>query len=112
MIKVINFKNKKFVEEEVFIGRGSIWGNPFKIGKDGTRSEVIAKFERYLATNKVLLKALPSLADKTLVCFCKPKPCHGDVLVKWIRLMQDDDELDKSTSGHIYTHITKEPSDG
>lgn len=68
----------------VYIGRGSEWGNPFVIGPDGTRDEVIDKFEnlaerRYAITNK---EALASLHGKPLVCFCYPKRCHGEVLIK------------------------------
>ena len=33
----------------VYIGRGSDWGNPFRIGVDGDRAAVIAKHERWLA---------------------------------------------------------------
>ena len=34
--------------------------------------------------NKDLMKALPELQGKTLGCWCKPKACHGDVLVRLI----------------------------
>jgi hypothetical protein len=74
--------NKRTNEYDVYIGRGSIWGNPFKIGIDGSRDEVILKYEKYLQNNPDLLKKLPSLKGKTLGCFCKPKACHGDVLAR------------------------------
>lgn len=66
----------------VYIGRPSPWGNPYIIGKDGTRNEVIDKYRRHLLTNADLLARLPDLKGKTLVCYCKPQPCHGDVLVQ------------------------------
>ena len=71
-----------FYRTFVYIGRGSKWGNPFKIGRDGTRSEVIAKYERYIRRSPDLMKAIPDLEGKTLGCFCKPQACHGDVLVQ------------------------------
>ena len=76
-ITVVNKKHSPF---DIYIGRGSKWGNPFKIGADGTRADVVKKYEEYLRNNKTLLKALPELEDKTLGCFCAPLACHGDVL--------------------------------
>ena len=38
------------------------------------------------------LDELIELEDKTLVCFCKPLACHGDVLVKAIKYAQENIE--------------------
>lgn len=64
----------------VYIGRSSKWGNPFKIGVDGTRDGVIAEYRAYLLNRQDLMDALPELREKVLVCHCHPLPCHGDVL--------------------------------
>jgi hypothetical protein len=65
----------------VYIGRPSKWGNPFVIGPDGTREDVVRKFEEYLMLNPVLIEdAKRELKGKDLVCFCAPLSCHGDVL--------------------------------
>ena len=74
--------NKYKSSYTVYIGRGSKWGNPFVIGKDGTREEVIEKYEKYLRNNSDLIGSLPELSGEILGCFCKPKACHGDVLIK------------------------------
>lgn len=81
--KVVHFKK---THSDIYIGRPSKWGNPFEIGKDGTRSEVIAKYEDYVLNNKELMDSLHELEGKILGCWCHPKPCHGDVLVKLVRL--------------------------
>lgn len=68
----------------VYIGRGSKWGNPYVIGKHGTREEVIEKYKRDLEDsmkNPRFVDQLLELEGRELVCFCKPAPCHGDVLV-------------------------------
>ena len=73
---------------DVYIGRAvrrrrlkaSIWGNPFVIGKDGTRDEVMVKYREWLLGNPELLKKLPELKGKVLGCWCAPEACHGDVL--------------------------------
>lgn len=67
---------------DVFIGRPSKWGNPFVIGRDGTREQVIVKFYRYLIEKPELMAALGELQGKTLGCFCSPLPCHGQVLAR------------------------------
>ncbi len=77
--KVVHCKRDRF---GVYIGRPSPWGNPFTIGPDGTRREVIEKYREYLLKNSELMAALPELRGKTLGCWCAPKPCHGDVLVE------------------------------
>jgi len=64
--------------DAIYIGRGSPWGNPFKIGIDGNREAVINKFEC-----EILPKLdLTTLRGKHLVCFCKPARCHGDILLR------------------------------
>lgn len=70
---------------DVYIGRPSKWGNPFIIGKDGTREECIAKYREWLSRpEQAYLRASikPELQGKRLGCFCAPLPCHGDVLVE------------------------------
>lgn len=65
----------------VYIGRPSKWGNPFKIGPDGDRAEVIRKFEAYVSTSP-LRDNLWELRGKSLICYCAPEACHGDVLLR------------------------------
>lgn len=66
---------------DVYIGRGGPWGNPYKIGKDGTREEVIEKYRASLTPERIIEIKL-KLKGKILGCFCAPKPCHGDVLAE------------------------------
>lgn len=82
MTKVVNIKHGE--SYDVYIGRGSKWGNPFVIDRDGTRREVIELYRRWLPTNKQLMNSLMELDNKTLGCYCKPKACHGDVLIEFI----------------------------
>jgi hypothetical protein len=83
LTKVVHCKRDEY---DVYIGRGSKWGNPYVIGKDGTRKQVIQKYERYLLMRRNdLLNDLQELKDKTLGCWCFPKACHGDVLIKLIK---------------------------
>lgn len=83
MPKVLNKKHDLIpLGNSVYIGRPSPWGNPFVIGPDGTREEVIWKFQEYLLNNRELLaRVRQELKGKDLVCFCAPEACHGDVLL-------------------------------
>ena len=65
---------------DVYIGRGSKWGNPFVIGPGHNREDVVRSYICYILNNKKLLKALPLLYNKSLGCFCAPLLCHGHVL--------------------------------
>lgn len=66
----------------VYVGRPSKWGNPFQIGRDGSRREVIEKYRRHLHCTPELLEGLKKLRGKDLVCWCYPKLCHADVLIE------------------------------
>jgi uncharacterized protein DUF4326 len=75
--------------DDVYIGRGNDgdcrWGNPYIIGRDGNRYDVIEKYRSYLAGRDDLIRDLPQLAGKTLYCFCQPLLCHGGVLIEELR---------------------------
>lgn len=77
MIKVVNITKE---ECDVFIGRGSKWGNPFIIGMNGSRKQVINMYREYIMSRPELLADLHELKAKTLGCYCKPLACHGDIL--------------------------------
>lgn len=69
---------------DIYIGRPSKWGNPYKIGPDGDRTTVITKFENWVnGFDPVFLQSeLMQLKDKVLGCYCAPLACHGDVLAR------------------------------
>lgn len=85
--RVVHCKKEEF---DVYVGRGSKWGNPYS-HKEGTlaehvvgsRSEAIQKFEEHLLSNQNLMSSLEELKGKTLGCWCKPKSCHGDILLRY-----------------------------
>ncbi len=93
-MKVVHCKREPY---DVYIGRPSIWGNPFEIGRDGTREEVIKKFANYLFHSAQLLAKLPELKGKTLGCWCAPLPCHGDILLKLANEEQASELINKPT---------------
>lgn len=90
MCKVVN---KRVEQYDVYIGRGSKWGNPYKIGVAGDRAKVISLYREHLI--RQLRKGIISKEDlleldgKRLGCFCKPHACHGDVLVEAVNVIKE-----------------------
>lgn len=81
--RVFNKYHRDAPPGAVYIGRGSPYGNPFVIGTNGDRDEVIAVHRDWIREQPELLERVRrDLAGKSLVCFCYPKPCHGDTLVE------------------------------
>lgn len=82
--RVVNKYKEPF---DVYIGRPSIFGNPYKIGK-ATREEVVLAYSIYfdmrINKDEKFRKAVEALRGKRLGCYCKPLPCHGDVIVDWL----------------------------
>lgn len=78
----IGRKGVVFIDGERFPKNSSIWANPYKIGKDGTRAEVLEKYRKYI-TSKIESGEvkLNELKGKNLGCWCHPDGCHGDILV-------------------------------
>jgi len=75
---VVHCKREEF---DIYIGRPSKWGNPFSIGKDGDRGEVLTKYGAWIVTQKRLVNSLYELRGKVLGCWCAPsKACHGHIL--------------------------------
>lgn len=69
---------------DVLIDRTTKWGNPFEIGRDGTRGQVIDRYRSYITGRDDLLNDLYQLRGLRLGCHCKPEPCHGDVLASLV----------------------------
>jgi hypothetical protein len=85
-MKVVHCKKEPF---DIYIGRPSKWGNPFVIGKDGTREEVIEKYKEWILKQPELLASLHELQGKVLGCWCAPFSCHGDVLIELIQIRRN-----------------------
>lgn len=105
MIIVVNKYKHTPTNSDVYVGRGSVLGNPYTSIKNrntlaeqqcDSREESINNFEIYLnekikkGNNKICdeLNRIYKLSKENdniyLVCFCKPKDCHGDIIKKVI----------------------------
>lgn len=98
-ISVTKVVNKKTTNQyDIYIGRGSPWGNPFAIGHgDGPdRSEVIRRYKEYfeekIVSDKSFKKGILSMRGMRLACFCKPEACHGDIIADYLNNINDENE--------------------
>ena len=99
---VVNKKYHVPQANDIYIGRPSLFGNPFRIPEDGNREEVIEKYRELMedrlndTDGDVWIKEIMNLNNKNLVCWCKPNNCHGDVLVSiYNALMEGEEENGK-----------------
>ena len=88
--RIVNLNKEPY---DIYIGRGSKWGNPFTTIKNketlaieivDTSEEALSKYKEHILSTPELYDSLCELEGKTLGCFCKPKPCHGDILLELI----------------------------
>lgn len=82
---VVSNNKQQVSTEAVYIGHGSVWGNPFVLGVDGSQEDVCNKYEALLAARidsegHAFYHQLAALKDKHLVCNCTPLCCHKDTL--------------------------------
>lgn len=79
-MRVVNIRKEKYTH---YIGRPSVLCNPFPMDKDHTREDVVRLFEEYARTNSTVLKAIRELPENAVLgCFCNPKMCHGDIIIR------------------------------
>ncbi|MBC3936745.1 DUF4326 domain-containing protein [Undibacterium sp. CY7W] len=91
-VQITKVRNKDRDEEfDIYIGRGTPWGNPFPIGKGGTgddRATVIEKYRQHFKENVLtdpkMVNAILGLKGTRLGCHCSPLPCHGDIIAEFL----------------------------
>jgi hypothetical protein len=78
-----------YIDNQRFPKYSSKFANPFKIGKNGNREEVIDKYKKYiielLDKNQIMRQELLEMEGKNLGCWCHPEPCHGNILLELIQ---------------------------
>lgn len=80
--------NRHKGEFDIYIGRGTIWGNPYPIdpGQGRSRQVSIEMYREHLydriEDGTITIKDFLSLSGKRIGCSCAPLPCHGDVIIE------------------------------
>jgi hypothetical protein len=76
---------------QIYVGRPSPLGNPYLLGRDGNREEVIAQYRRWYwaqlqspgSPQERELRRLLAQAQSgelELLCWCAPLPCRAEVV--------------------------------
>lgn len=88
-MRVVHCKRESY---DVYIGRPSVFGNPFSHlerclaqFRCSSREEAVSKYDEWVRDQPHIMTALTGIAGKTLGCWCAPKLCHGDILIKICR---------------------------
>lgn len=91
LTEVVNIRDTGY---DVYIGRAmgthkdGYFGNPYRIGPDGTREEVIEKFRWYflgrLRLDPEYRRRILALSGLRIGCYCHPEKCHGDIIAEWL----------------------------
>jgi len=93
---IILNKHHKSTDNAIYIGRGSVLGNPFVIGVHGSRTEVIAMYDNYihdqiLLGNSSIVEYIKTLeSNSRLLCYCCPNQCHGKVIEKYWKKLNNN----------------------
>jgi hypothetical protein len=88
-ITIVNRRNGRV--PGVYVVRPAVLGNPYVIGSDGSRHDVLDKYRAWLREqyrhDGAVRRALRTLAMRyltdgqlTLICWCAPQPCHAEVI--------------------------------
>lgn len=114
-ITVINKRVEPYRRGE-YVGRPSLLGNPYQIGKDGDRTKVIQKYRCWLWEQlkqrgpvhaKLLkLRNQASVSDLTLICWCSSLPCHAQVIkgcIEWMMTPAYEKWLEQQAHPPSYT---------
>ena len=98
--RVVNIRKETC---DVYIGRAGhgkdgYFGNPFRLEVTMARGSTLDRYRKYfyhrLGTDDEFRKRIGKLQGKTLGCFCKPNPCHGDIIKEYLdRLAENADEV-------------------
>ena len=87
---------------DIYVGRGSKWGNPFSHMEDtkaqfkaSTRDESVESYREWIKTQPELMNSLHELKGKILCCYCKPQSCHGDILAELADAPEKETDMHK-----------------
>lgn len=93
--RVWNRRNRmsQVPHDAVYVGRPTMYGNPFVLKKERDRDKIIVKYAEWIMEDKQrwLRETMRrNLRGKDLVCWCSPQVCHADVILVIANSPNDD----------------------
>ncbi len=113
---IVNIKNKPRPDFDIYIGRAnrflelpeSKFCNRFPLKRETDRPRILCLCRDDFLSRSEVIESLHELDDLILGCYCKPKICHGDLLVE-LRILQKCDGLQRVASGWRITTLDPLP---
>lgn len=90
--------NIRYEAYDIYIGRAGhgkdgYFGNPFRLTPGANRGSTLEHYRNYfytrLHTDEEFRKRIHALKGKRLGCFCKPFPCHGDIIKEYLDTLDE-----------------------
>ena len=110
---VVDVEQWKSNEKNEYIGRKtdsfekSKWANPFLISRTNSREQAVSQFQQYILANSKLLQDLHELKGKNLGCWCFPKLCHGNILLKLLKEITSGEQQRLVSVMSNHDHVTR-----
>ena len=79
-LRTVNIEKWLKGPNNVYVGRKSKWGNPFRLAVYKSREVVVDLFKKRILKDKRLKNSVVELKGKVLGCWCAPSCCHAEVL--------------------------------
>lgn len=70
------------------VGKPGWIGNPYpesEYGRERCIELFRSDFEERIESDEEFRQAVENLRGEILGCYCKPKPCHGDVIIEYLQ---------------------------
>jgi hypothetical protein len=81
--RVYNQRIETYPAGAVQVGSPSRWANPFRTTVEAQRDAACDAYELWLQDRPELVEAMKrELRGKDLVCWCSPKRCHADTILR------------------------------
>ena len=96
-ITIVNLRNRSTwtAAPVIRIDRTTILGNPYHIGKHGTREEVVLLYRKNLLKLyrtdpqiRHVIDLIRKFPKVQLACWCAPALCHGDAIIDFIKQLE------------------------
>ena len=84
MTPAVYSKRRKHPSDAIYVGRPSLFGNPFTVEEHG-HGTAIERYREWIMLPEqahIREKARDVLRGQNLLCWCAPKPCHADILLE------------------------------
>lgn len=100
MLTIDHMNNIRFYKgpgvKIIDISRRGVYGNPYRVTRACSREQSIMKYRPYFSDRMIndfkFRKAVNNIRRYkkcVLLCYCKPRDCHGDIIIEYLKCETD-----------------------